>query len=399
MRFSDAIVAVVAPVGLRAAGAAVLFDTSWGRFLDRLALRCHHLYTCGRRSLHGDADVFTYALNCRNVSIQLLPPAKSSLHSLPQIPQLIGRFHEVIKDADLVFVRGLFPGWAFIWAYCWVSHTPICVQLPGNPLQLLRTHRRFSWLRQTGSILYMRCAYQLLDLLRRGRNFHLVCNGTELAESFRGPRTHTVISASLNADEFHVREDTCTGPGIDFVFVGLVRPEKGLSYLLEALARLEIDKPWTLNIIGSPSHYPRETAKLKALAKDLRIEESVIWHGHLPFGDTLFDKLKSSDIFVLPSLSEGTPRVLLEARAFGLPVIATNVGGIQASTTDGEDGLLVPSHSVAGLRRALQCLVTDTELRRRLIKGGYVRARQHTVSHFTDRIQTIMEMQLRGIEH
>lgn len=399
MNLKDANIAIVTTVGAVASHDDVRFDTSWGRFLDAVASRCRHLHTCVRRQAKTRADVYTYALTSGNVSVRLLPPAHSSLHSLPQVLQLAGRFHQVIKDVDLVFVRGLFPGWAFVWAYCRITGTPICLQLPGNPLKLLRTHRRFSWVRQMGSILYMRCAYLLLDIVRRGRRFHLICNGTELAELFPGPRTHAVISASLLADEFHIRRDTCTGPRIDFVFVGLVRPEKGLSYLLEALARLEIDRPWTLHIIGNHDHYPRETARLRALARDLCIDGSIIWHGHLPFGRALFDRLKSSDVFVLPSLSEGTPRVLVEARAFGLPMVATSVGGIPASTTEGEDGLLVASHDAGALCRALGRVIDDGALRRRLIKGGYARARRHTVSHFADRIQKIMEAQLQGIGH
>jgi len=93
---------------------------------------------------------------------------------------------------------------------------------------------------------------------------------------------------------------------------------------------------------------------------------------------------------VLPTLSEGTPRVLVEARANSLPVVATNVGGIPTSVTDGVDGLLVPPKNVDALADAITRIVNDGELRRALIHNGLRSARSLTVDRFADLVVGVL---------
>ncbi len=70
--------------------------------------------------------------------------------------------------------------------------------------------------------------------------------------------------------------------------------------------------------------------------------ETVRFLGHRDFGPELFQCYADADVLVVPSRTEGTPRVLVEARGFGCPVIGTSVGGIPTSIANGIDGLLVP---------------------------------------------------------
>jgi glycosyltransferase involved in cell wall biosynthesis/uncharacterized membrane protein len=86
--------------------------------------------------------------------------------------------------------------------------------------------------------------------------------------------------------------------------------------------------------------------------------------------------LASSDIFVLSSQSEGHPVSLLEAMAAGLPVVATDVGGVAESVVHRQTGLLVPAGNVTALAAALERLVEDEQLRRRLGTAGRARARE-----------------------
>jgi len=85
--------------------------------------------------------------------------------------------------------------------------------------------------------------------------------------------------------------------------------------------------------------------------------------------------LSATDIFCMPSLNEALPYSLLEAMAAGIPVIASNVGGIPEALTDGKEGLLVPSGGVRELSFAIQKLISDDQLAKRLGLNG-----QHTVN-------------------
>ena len=73
-----------------------------------------------------------------------------------------------------------------------------------------------------------------------------------------------------------------------------------------------------------------------------------------------------AEVFVLPSLSEGSPNVLLEAMAAGLPIVATEVGGIPEIAADGVNALLVPPRDAEALLCAVQMLLGDAMMCRRL---------------------------------
>jgi glycosyltransferase involved in cell wall biosynthesis len=84
--------------------------------------------------------------------------------------------------------------------------------------------------------------------------------------------------------------------------------------------------------------------------------------------------LARADVFVLSSRSEGMPMSALEAMAAGLPVVATAVGGVPELVVDGETGFLVPPGDAPALSRALDRILGDPDLRRRLGEAGRQRA-------------------------
>jgi glycosyltransferase involved in cell wall biosynthesis len=100
----------------------------------------------------------------------------------------------------------------------------------------------------------------------------------------------------------------------------------------------------------------------------------------------MFEYLRTCDIFVLPTLSEGTPRVLVEARANSIPVISTNVGGIPTSITDGFDGLLVNPKDSEAIAEAINLIAENDTLRKKLIANGLKSVRNMTVDKFAKRV-------------
>lgn len=90
--------------------------------------------------------------------------------------------------------------------------------------------------------------------------------------------------------------------------------------------------------------------------------------------DDVPEILAGADVFVLSSLSEGMPIAVLEAMAAGLPVVATAVGGVPEVVVEGETGFLVPPGNAEELTRALERLLADRELRRRMGAAGRRRA-------------------------
>jgi glycosyltransferase involved in cell wall biosynthesis len=129
--------------------------------------------------------------------------------------------------------------------------------------------------------------------------------------------------------------------------------QKGLDVLLDAVAIVARDQPDVRLMIAGGG--PLES-ELRAQAADLGLEHSVDFLGWVENGRSL---LPTFDVFVLPSRWEGMPIALLEARAAGLPTVATDVGGAREVIDDGHDGWVVPPEDPEALAHALLDLVQD----------------------------------------
>jgi len=129
---------------------------------------------------------------------------------------------------------------------------------------------------------------------------------------------------------------------------------KGIETLLKALQDITDAE---LVVVGDGP----ERENLEKLASDLKLENRVRFVGQVPH-DQIWKHLFSSSIFVLPSLSEGLPRALLEAMACGLFVIASKVGGIPEVIKDGWNGILVSPHDPKALKDAIVRSLGDRKL-------------------------------------
>ncbi len=149
----------------------------------------------------------------------------------------------------------------------------------------------------------------------------------------------------------------------DALVIGIVcalRPEKGLSTLVQAFARIRnSDARLKLAIVGSgPMLDP-----LAAEARALGIWEDCVF---APATSEVATWLSAIDIFVLPSLSEALSNSLMEAMACGCCAVASNVGGNPELVRNGETGLLFEPRDAAGLSEVLRALIENESLRRRL---------------------------------
>jgi glycosyltransferase involved in cell wall biosynthesis len=136
-------------------------------------------------------------------------------------------------------------------------------------------------------------------------------------------------------------------------------------------------------------------SELKRLIKELDLEDRVSLQGART-QEELIAIYQAADIFALaPFILEngdrdGLPNVLLEAMASGLPVVATRISGIPELIVNGENGLLVEPHDVAGLASALEQLLFNLPLRVRLAAMGRRRVEQHFSAQ--DNIRNLAEL-------
>lgn len=152
------------------------------------------------------------------------------------------------------------------------------------------------------------------------------------------------------------------GPDCRFLFLGVVCERKGVPTLLNALAdnRLAMDRNWTIDFAGNG-----EVERYHAEALKLGLGERVRFHGWVD-EKAARSLLEKTDVLVLPSRNEGLPMAILEAMAYGLPIVSTPVGSIADAVEDGDNGFLVPVGDSTRLAGALANLASDGMLRQRM---------------------------------
>ncbi|MCL5054634.1 MAG: glycosyltransferase family 4 protein [Firmicutes bacterium] len=154
-------------------------------------------------------------------------------------------------------------------------------------------------------------------------------------------------------------------------------PVKGLEYLVDAFKELPEDAKITVDIIGSGTSYYEDFLMRKI--KDYKLESKIRLLGSLPHDAPLMKRYEQADAFVLPSISEGTPKVLFEAMAKGLPLIVTAVGGIPYLVAEKECALLVPPREPHALARAMLTLAENMEMRIKMGGKAIEAAREFTL--------------------
>ncbi|WP_121971076.1 glycosyltransferase family 4 protein [Leptolyngbya sp. BC1307] len=144
-----------------------------------------------------------------------------------------------------------------------------------------------------------------------------------------------------------------------FVFLGRIGQRKGAFDLLQAFANLPADclPQAQLTLAGDG-----ELEKAGELIKQLNVEGYVELPGWVDL-EQRNQLLWDADVFILPSYNEGLPMAMLEAMAWGLPVISTPVGGIPEVIVSGENGYLADPGDIKALSAAMQSLVEDDALR------------------------------------
>ena len=225
--------------------------------------------------------------------------------------------------------------------------------------------------------------YEKIDrLILRGMD-HLVAVSPRIHEQLRGmglkDKRITFVPNAVDTEKFKPGSNNDKfrerlGLKDNFVIgtVGRLSIEKGQGYLLRAFKDIASVVPKAkLLIVGDG----RLKDNLQQEAKNLGLEDRVVFSGNQK---DMVSVYKAIDIFVLPSLTEGLPLVLLEAMSMGLAVVATGVGAVPYVIGEGE-GIIVPPQNTKALNEAVLGLVADPSHR----NAVSIKARERAVNDFS----------------
>lgn len=215
-----------------------------------------------------------------------------------------------------------------------------------------------------------------VTVIQRGRNQHRL--GVRTQERRR--RVRALLGLAENAQVI--------------VAVGRQEFQKGHRYLFEAVARLGPTFPTLVQVVaGREGNASRE---LRDLQSRLGLGDRLRVLGHR---DDIPDVLCASDLFVLPSLYEGSPGALIEAMALGLPIVASDIGAVREMVDVGKNALLVPPAAPRLLAQALETLLRDEDMRLRFGAHSLELFRGRiTLSQSAQRLAAVYRRLLHGRE-
>ena len=328
---------------------------SYGTIIERIAPRVKQVICHGPTLPDASAHKADCELNHANITVHPWDTWYNTLRALKRPDRLLRHYWALTAACDALFIRGTHP---LSWLLHWMARARgqrVVHWIAANSVQIMRANPRgYGRVVERLGLCFAYFERAMIRLAAAVSGGYLVTSGMELAEIFRSRRTVGCASSSTTSEnDFLVRDDTCTGQTIRVLFLGFIRSEKGIEYLLRALPLVESDRPVHLALVGGWDQFPAERVRLLGIIDHLGIKDRVNWEGYARFGADLFAQIDRSDMLVLPSLSEGTPHVLIEARARSLPIVASRVGGIPDTVTDGEDGLLVSPRDPAAIARAV----------------------------------------------
>ncbi|HTU24591.1 MAG TPA: glycosyltransferase family 4 protein [Pirellulales bacterium] len=309
-----------------------------------------------------------------------LPPLRSVIRSQVyyfRTRQLVRRF---ASQVDVLFIRCPFQLPTALLGL----RKPKLLHIVGNAYNVIVASSDYRGLMKRLALFYAAHSNRTLRRMVGEPDTRVASNGSEMWDLLGCRAGRVVVSSGLYRDEMRPRANRALGNPPRLLFVGYLRPEKGIHDLLTAFEQLRRKRPLKLTLIGGSDKTKAGGAEAAAheRVRNSPFRDDITLAGMFDFGEPLFEQYRNHDVFVLPSLSEGTPRTLVEARSFGCPAVATRVGGVPSSTQDGYNGLLVEPHDPAGLAAAIERILDDEPLRMRLIDAGLQDADRQSVEHF-----------------
>ncbi len=202
-----------------------------------------------------------------------------------------------------------------------------------------------------------------------------------------------VIPNGVDLNRFTSGSQRCPAPEIRILFVSRLIRRKGLQFLIEAVSdiRKHTHEPFIIKVVGDG---PDKEFFIRQI-EEYGVSEYFRFYGYVDHGK-LPEYYLDADIFVLPSLAEGMPNVVLEAMGSGLPIVATSVPGSEELVHDGDNGFLLESGNTEELVRALAALIHDRPLREKMGRQSQTIAREYAWDLVADRY---MELYQHTVHH
>jgi glycosyltransferase involved in cell wall biosynthesis len=318
-----------------------------------------------------------------NITVAPLPYFDHHSQAYRRAPAIIRVFRQHADTLDVINARGTAPLAYVLWWLTRRRGVPFIYHFSSDPFEAIARTPKYRGLYGYFAWAAYSFEFAIQKYIMR-RNYSFTDGSGISARLLRySPNVEPIVLSTLTPEDYYLRNDSCTGPAVRVLFVGALRAWKRVDDLIEAIAILRRGgREVELEVVGDGEL----RAALLGLAVQRGVEEHVHFRGAVALGPELNAFYNTADIFALPSLSEGSPRVISEALGHSLPIVATPVGNIAESLGEGRQGVLVPMKDPTALAAGIARLMDDGDFRRQCIRQGYAYARQHGLDVFVARM-------------
>lgn len=317
-------------------------------------------------------SVARHKFTAKNISIVEMPLARSNKGKFGQLLKAACIIWSSMKRQDAFYI--FMPGYTGAMGafFCrirrkpymlylaadWEESADILFPFKGSKSRFLRGLYKFvvTWM-QNQAVRGCRC------LITAGRTLF------EKYESYGKPMTETIPRLNWPAFSLRERKDTCQNKTIRLLFVGYLLKRKGADVFVDAI-RILNGRGYNVHgtLVGAGDEYEN----LKKKITDESLSSLVELKGHVNNGPELLAQYGAADIFVMPTFGgEGFPRVLYEAMSQSLPIVTTNVCGIDKKLPPDEMAVYAPPRDAGALADQVERLIKNPALRQKLIGHGY----------------------------
>lgn len=324
-------IAILASWSLVQTGNDIYIPTTHYLYLDYVAKIYDKVYLISPLSKE-ESKKKGRILKFPNIETVPLPFNGSYFGALKNWKAYYKTLQQVCDKVDLVYCRVPDP---FSWMPALLFKKKTIMHFVGDTIDATQHNEKWSWLKKKVMITgYLPDYWLTLQAAKRSKVY---TNGHHLADKLKKHRIKAipVISSTVSEKDLHdsFKALPIEKGIVNITYIGYVRFAKGMNCLMEFCKRLKNENiHFHFHLVGGGEMFD----DVKAFIERAGLSDKVTMYGHIDDKVKMNEILRNSDLFFFPSLSEGSPRVVIEAMAQGTPVMSTPVGSLPTTFEDGK---------------------------------------------------------------
>lgn len=268
-----------------------------------------------------------------NIEVVELPYSGSFLKAQKSVIKYYKAIKSIVGKTDLFYCRVPDP---FCWMPRLIFHKRTIMHFVGDTIDATKYNEKWSWIKKKIMIAGYYPDYLLTILAAKKSTVYT--NGFHIANRLNrySVDANPVVSSTISEKIFddNLPDLNMQDSPIRIIYVGYIRFAKGMNCLMHLCEKMQDSGfDYIFDIVGNGEMFD----ELKNFVENNKLENKVILHGHVDDKAKLLQMIRSSHLFFFPSLSEGSPRVVIEAMSQGIPVVSTPVGSLPTTFEDKKD--------------------------------------------------------------